>query len=141
MPITIRFEKTDENGNTYYEDTNGNRIEEVKPTEEELAAEEAKWERKQAEAMERMEARQRKARPFLLKSLGNLQKPKARKVLWGAPPLNPLPKGEGKQSATINNANIYWAERELCILAGDNGVGKSLMALQVARATFRANEK
>ncbi|UPT65577.1 MAG: hypothetical protein M0D57_13655 [Sphingobacteriales bacterium JAD_PAG50586_3] len=26
MPITIRFEKTDEHGNTYYEDASGNRI-------------------------------------------------------------------------------------------------------------------
>jgi hypothetical protein len=46
-----------------------------------------------------------------------LKKPKARKPLW----------------VNATGDVTYWATNELCILAGDNGVGKSLVALQVAR--------
>ncbi len=121
MPINIRFERKDEHGNIYYEDRYGNRIPDA--TAEEIAEKEAERERLIADSNRIFFENQRKQQPFWLRPLGNLQKPKARKLLWSPHP-NPLPGGEGV---------IYWAERELCILAGDNGVGKSLMALQVAR--------
>jgi hypothetical protein len=121
MPITIRFEKKDKDGNIYYEDRDGNRIPDA--TAEEIAEKEAERERLIAESNRIFFENQRKQQPFWLRPLGNLQKPKARKLLWSPHP-NPLPGGEGV---------VYWAERELCILAGDGGVGKSLVALQVAR--------
>lgn len=121
MPINIRFERKDEHGNIYYEDRYGNRIPDA--TAEEIAEKEAERERLIAESNRIFFENQRKQQPFWLRPLGNLQKPKEGKPLWSPHP-NPLPGGEGV---------IYWAERELCILAGDNGVGKSLMALQVAR--------
>jgi hypothetical protein len=133
MPINIRFERKDKDGNVYYEDRDGNRIPE--PTTEEIAEQEAIREELIAESNRRFFEFQRKQSPFLLKSLGNLQKPRARKALWTAtaPPLYPLPEGEGKPSTILHTRPIFWAERELCILAGDGGVGKSLVALQVAR--------
>ena len=115
MPINIRFERKDKDGNIYYEDRDGNRIPE--PTPEEIAEQEAIRQELIAESNRRFFELQRKQSPFLLKSLGNLQKPRARRPLWKSP----------------NEKTVYWSERELCILAGDGGVGKSLVALQVAR--------
>jgi hypothetical protein len=111
MPITIRFKKTDEHGNTYYEDLDGNRIVELEPSPEEIAAKDEEYYRWVDELNRQHRETERKAKPFVLKALGNLQRPKPRKLLW----------------------KNYWATNELCILAGDNGVGKSLMALQVAK--------
>jgi hypothetical protein len=70
----------------------------------------------------------------LLKSLGNLQKPRERNALWTADitsPPSPLLKERG--ALGLPERTVFWAERELCILAGDGGVGKSLVALQIAR--------
>ncbi len=133
MPINIRFERKDQNGNIYYEDKDGNRIPDATP--EEIAEKEAERERLIAESNRIFFENQRKQQPFWLRPLGNLQKPKEGKVLWSAtaPPLSPLPEGEGKPSTLKYTRPIFWAEGELCVLAGDGGVGKSLVALQVAR--------
>jgi DNA replication protein DnaC len=130
MPITFTYEKKDEHGNKYCVDEDGNRVEEENEeyrylnreyvdyvnslTEEQLAQQRAEGE---ARVLARQSEAERKAKPFLLKSLGNLKKPKARKPLW----------------VNATGDVTYWATNELCILAGDNGVGKSLVALQVAR--------
>jgi DNA polymerase III delta prime subunit len=138
MPITFTYEKKDEHGNKYCVDEDGNRVEEENEeyrylnreyvdyvnslTEEQLAQQRAEGE---ARVLARQAEAERKAKPFLLKSLGNLKKPKVRKPLW----LN------------ATGDVTYWATRELCILAGDNGVGKSLVALQVARQLIMQNSE
>ena len=124
MPITIRFERKDENGNIYYEDKDGNRIPDATP--EEIAEKEAERQRLIAESNRIFFENLRKQQPFWLRPLGNLQKPKEGKALWQAAPTTYV-------SGHSSTPTVYWSERELCILAGDNGVGKSLMALQVAR--------
>jgi hypothetical protein len=135
MPINIRFERKDKDGNIYYEDRDGNRIPE--PTAEEIAEQEAIREELIAESNRRFFEFQRKQSPFLLKSLGSLKKPRERKALWTANFTSPdalrhaqcdVGAGSGLPERTV-----FWAERELCILAGDGGVGKSFVALQVAR--------
>jgi hypothetical protein len=130
MPITFTCEKKDEHGNKYCVDEDGNRVEEENEeyrylnreyvdyvnslTEEQLAQQRADGE---ARVLARQAEAERKAKPFLLKSLGNLKKPRVRKPLW----------------SNATGDITYWATNELCILAGDNGVGKSLVALQVAK--------
>ena len=119
MPINIYYEKKDEHGNIYYTDTDGNRIVEelkftpyeqyyVDNTPEQWAIDRAAEETSYARFKEEQ---QRAVSPFVL---NKLQKPTVdlpRYPLWGE----------------------YWAEREFCILAGDTGVGKSLMAIQTGK--------
>lgn len=52
---------------------------------------------------------------FTVNEWGTLPTPQTRQPLWSAPGV------------------CYWAERELCVMAGDTGTGKSLLGLQVAR--------
>lgn len=124
MPITISIEKKDEHGNKYYVDEEGNRLEEENEeyrylnkeyvdyvnslTEEDLARQRAEGAAR-ADAM--IAAKKRAATPFLLKPLVAPQPAKPRLPLWGD----------------------YWHEREFCVMVGDTGVGKSLLALKVAK--------
>jgi hypothetical protein len=130
MPITISIEKKDEHGNIYYVDEAGNRMEEVDEryryfnkeyidyidslTEEDLARQRAEG---AARADARIAAKKRAATPFLLKPLVAPQPAKPRLPLWGD----------------------YWHEREFCVMVGDTGVGKSLLALKVAKQIVMQN--
>jgi hypothetical protein len=49
-------------------------------------------------------------------------------------PLRGTPPTLGGEFARQPLWGSYWAERELCVVAGDTGVGKTLLALQVAKA-------
>ena len=130
MPITISIEKKDEHGNKYYVDEEGNRLEEENEeyrylnkeyvdyvnslTEEDLARQRAEG---AARADARIAAKKRAATPFLLRPLVPPQPAKPRLPLWGD----------------------YWYEREFCVMVGDTGVGKSLLALKVAKQIVMQN--
>jgi hypothetical protein len=129
MPVRIIFRRTDDVGNVYYTDGDGQIIDKPEEeneyvgcfrtpeyeeyidslTEEDLARQRAEGE---ARYYAQVAERERKAKGLAVRDLTKLGKPKVRKMLW----------------------KNYWAERELCILAGDNGVGKSLVALKIAKS-------
>jgi KaiC/GvpD/RAD55 family RecA-like ATPase len=109
MPINIRFERKDENGNIYYEDGDGKRIPD--PTPEEIAEKEAIRQELIAESNRRFFEFQRKQSPFLLNVLDKPAPALPRLPLWGN----------------------YWHEREFCVMVGDTGVGKSLFAIKVGK--------
>jgi AAA domain len=144
MNIVMRIERKDANGVVYYTDLEGNRIEPVIEynTEEQWFIDTTAGERA-AYYLERQKVREE----YLV------EKDRWNRVLllkehFTPLPLNdhplPPPKLGGGFAAELGGGSAaklkrqplwgnYWAERELCVLAGDTGAGKTTLALQVAK--------
>jgi hypothetical protein len=141
MPINIIHEKKYANGLTYYTDGEGNVINHT-PTyniEEQYYIDEPyeKWKADDLEYEENMKRyraqKERNAKMFLIQE--HEFTPSPRHFGRGTP----LPMAIGTMGESLFNVRQplwgkYWAERELCLLAGDTGSGKTLLALQVAKA-------
>lgn len=129
MSINIIHQKKYANGLTYYTDADGNVIDyepKYSPIEQYYIDEPyEKWKADDLQYEENKkryrEEKERNANMFLLQNHETLEIPAfagmtsgdfVRQPLWGQ----------------------YWAENELCLLAGDTGSGKTLLALQVAKA-------
>lgn len=119
MSINIIYEKKYANGLVDYTDAEGNIIDyEPDYTFEEQHLIDTTPEERAQDALDLIAYRARVAeqrakdrKMFLLTRYADIEKPKIRQPLW----------------------HTYWAERELCLLAGDTGVGKTALALEVAR--------
>jgi hypothetical protein len=118
MSVTTRYVKYDRLGLPYYVDEDGNTIEPKYNALEQYYIDTGplEWAQDDKESERRnvlyQIANQRKASPFLLNTLDRPVPEGPRYPLWGN----------------------YWALREFCILAGDTGVGKSLLAIQIGKA-------